>query len=31
MKLLYWALSNISKKWTMPLRDWKPTLNRFTI
>ena len=22
-------LDNISKKWTMPLRDWKPALNRF--
>jgi putative transposase len=31
MKLLYLALSNISKKWTIPLRGWKPTLNRFTI
>jgi transposase-like protein len=24
-------LNNISKKWTMPLRDWKGALNRFTI
>lgn len=31
MKLFYLALSNISKKWTMPLRDWKPALNRFSI
>ena len=31
MKLFYLALNNISKKWTMPLRDWKPALNRFTI
>ena len=31
MKLFYLALMNISKKWTMPLRDWKPALNRFTI
>ena len=31
MKLFYLALINISKKWTMPLRDWKLTLNRFTI
>jgi hypothetical protein len=22
---------NISKKWTMPIRDWKAALNRFTI
>ena len=31
MKLFYLALMNISKKWTIPLRDWKPALNRFTI
>ena len=31
MKLFYLALINISKKWTMPLREWKPALNRFTI
>ena len=31
IKLFYLALMNISKKWTMPLRDWKPALNRFTI
>ena len=31
MKLLYLALINISKKWTMPLRDWKPALNKFTL
>ena len=30
-KLLYLALNNISKKWTMPIRDWKAALNRFTI
>lgn len=30
-KLFYLALNNISKKWTMPLRDWKGALNRFTI
>ncbi|WP_187610312.1 hypothetical protein [Paraburkholderia sp. 31.1] len=24
-------LNNISKKWTMPIRDWKAALNRFTI
>jgi transposase-like protein len=26
MKLFYLALNNISKKWTMPLRDWKRLL-----
>ena len=31
LKLFYLALANISKKWTMPLRDWKSALTRFTI
>lgn len=31
LKLFYLALENISKKWTMPIRDWKAALNRFTI
>ena len=30
-KLFYLALNNISKKWTMPIRDWKVALNRFAI
>jgi putative transposase len=30
-KLLYLALRNIAKKWTMPIRDWKAALNRFAI
>jgi len=30
-KLFYLALNNISKKWTMPIRDWKAALNRFSI
>jgi len=30
-KLLYLALNNISKKWTMPIRDWKAALARFAI
>ena len=30
-KLFYLALHNISRKWTMPIRDWKAALNRFTI
>jgi putative transposase len=29
--LFYLALNNISKKWTMPIGDWKAALNRFTI
>lgn len=31
MKLLYLALRNIAKKWTMPIHDWKAALNRFAI
>jgi putative transposase len=31
LKLLYLALANISKKWTMPIRDWKAALNQFAI
>ena len=30
-KLMYLALHNISKKWTMPVRDWKAALSRFAI
>lgn len=30
-KLLYLALHNIAKKWTMPIRDWKAALNQFSI
>jgi putative transposase len=30
-KLYYLALQNISKKWNMPIRDWKAALNYFTI
>jgi putative transposase len=30
LKLFYLALRNISKKWTMPIRDWKAALTRFT-
>ncbi len=31
LKLFYLALRNIAKKWTMPVRDWKAALTRFTI
>ena len=31
LKLLYLALRNIAKKWTMPIREWKAALNRFVI
>src|SRR5437870_1015996 len=30
-KLLYLALRNIAKKWTMPVQAWKDALNRFAI
>ncbi len=31
MKVLYLAINGVSKKWTMPVRDWKLALNRFAI
>lgn len=31
MKLLYLALENIAKKWTMPIPNWKAALQRFAI
>jgi putative transposase len=31
MKVIYLAIANVSKKWTMPIRDWKAALNRFAI
>lgn len=31
LKLLFLALGKISKKWTLPIRDWKPALNQFAI
>ncbi|OBP16233.1 transposase [Rheinheimera sp. SA_1] len=31
LKLLYLALHKIAKKWTTPLRDWKPAMNQFII
>lgn len=31
LKLCYLALRNISQKWTMPIRDWKAALTRFTM
>jgi transposase-like protein len=30
-KLLYLALQNIAKKWTMPIANWKAALSRFAI
>lgn len=31
LKQLYLALKNISKKWTMPIQNWKEAMNRFSI
>ena len=31
MKLLYLALGNAAKKWTMPIPNWSEALNRFAI
>lgn len=31
VKLLYLALQNIARKWTMPIKEWKAALNRFAI
>lgn len=31
LKVFYLALRNISLRWTLPIRDWKAALNRFTI
>ena len=30
-KVVYLAIQQASKKWTMPIRDWKTALNRFMI
>jgi putative transposase len=31
MKLIFLALQNASKKWTMPIREWKLALAQFSI
>jgi putative transposase len=31
MKVLYLAIRGVSKKWTLPVHDWKLALNRFAI
>lgn len=31
LKVVYLAMQAASKKWTMPIRNWKPALNRFII
>jgi hypothetical protein len=30
-KVVYLAIQQASKKWTMPIREWKAALNRFMI
>jgi len=30
-KIIFLAVKNASKKWTLPLRQWKPAMNRFAI
>jgi transposase-like protein len=29
LKVVYLAIKQASRRWTMPIRDWKPALNRF--
>jgi putative transposase len=31
LKVVYLAMHNIAKKWTMPIANWKPALNRFAL
>lgn len=31
MKLVYRAIEQASRKWTVPVKDWKLALNRFAI
>jgi putative transposase len=31
MKVIYLVTAAAAEKWTMPIRDWKPALNRFMI
>ena len=31
LKVVYLAIQQASEKWTMPIRNWKPALNRFMI
>lgn len=31
LQLLYLTLSQITKRWSMPVRDWKTVLNRFSV
>lgn len=31
LKVIFLAIESASKRWTMPIRNWKPALNRFMI
>jgi len=31
LKILYLAIRNASKKWTMPIKEWGQALNQFAI
>jgi transposase-like protein len=31
MKVAYLAIEQAAKKWSRPIRDWKPALNQFII
>jgi len=31
INIFYLALNNVAKKWTMPIRDWRPALNQFVM
>lgn len=31
LKIMYLALTNVSKKWTMPIRDWGSAMNQFAV
>lgn len=31
MKVVYLAINQAAKKWTMPIQNWKPALNQFMI
>jgi putative transposase len=31
LKILYLALENVAKKWTMPIRNWNEAMNQFAI
>lgn len=31
LKVVFMAINQAAKKWTMPIRDWKKALNRFIV